>query len=305
MSPLIQPTDALRRSWGYRWYRGEAFPLCEHYYVNAQGEAYTTASLDHLNVVQVHNAWREKYGTPFPGELRTYRTKHSLLPSALDDRLGFAPGTWAAFEAGVVPELHQGLALQRMLIGHRIAAGVAANARGFAYDYGNQPPAAIAAPSSYNGFQTPNFDKAAHAVLFFAERMQPRKTRLNKLLYFSDFGHFSSHGNGLTGLTYRAIQHGPVPARFQALFDVLAREGYVSVAREALAQGEGERFLPLLPFDASLFSPAELTTLEAVVDTYGDLSSSGIVEVSHLEPGWIANHDSQQLINYAQFAFGA
>lgn len=303
MNSVAQPTDALHRAWGYRWYRGEAFPLCEHYYVSAQGEAYTTARLDHLNVVQVHNAWREKYGVPFPTELRAYRSKHGLLPSALDERLGFVAGTWAGFEAGQVPELRQALALQRLLMGHRIVAGMAANQRGFAYDFGNLPPAAIAAPNAYNGYTAPDFDKAAHTVLFFAQRLQPRKTRLNKLLYFSDFQHFSSHGNGLTGLSYRAIQHGPVPARFQTLFDVLAQEGYVAIAREPLPQGEGERFVPLLSFNPELFSPAELATLEAVAELYGDLSGSEIVEISHTEPGWLANHEAQQLISYAQFAF--
>src|SRR5690606_35915437 len=41
-------------------------------------------------------------------------------------------------------------------------------------------------PDIFSGYRTPNLDRFAEMVVFFAERLQPFKTKLNKLLFYAD-----------------------------------------------------------------------------------------------------------------------
>ena len=55
-------------------FRKEDFDVTYHYYLcEDTGERYTTDELDRINETQVHNKYREKYGIPFPDEIREVR----------------------------------------------------------------------------------------------------------------------------------------------------------------------------------------------------------------------------------------
>jgi transcriptional regulator with XRE-family HTH domain len=55
------------------------------------------------------------------------------------------------------------------------------------------------------------------------------KTKLAKLLYLADFAWFYTHHTSMSGLSYRKIEHGPVPDYFFRLVEELEGDGKISV----------------------------------------------------------------------------
>jgi DNA-binding XRE family transcriptional regulator len=55
------------------------------------------------------------------------------------------------------------------------------------------------------------------------------KTKLAKLLYFSDFAWFYFHHTSMSGLKYRKIAHGPVPDYYFRLIEELDGDGKIKI----------------------------------------------------------------------------
>ena len=146
--------------------------------------------------------------------------------------------------------------------------------------------------NAYTGYVRPSFEKVAQFVLFFAQQDQPLKTRLNKLLFYSDFLHFKRTGFSISGCNYRAIPFGPVPSHFHELFGVLQTEEYIKIEEELFDHGGvGERFLPSQTFAPSLCSEEELQHMNEVVKAFKDTRTRELIEISHAEKGWIDNQN--------------
>src|SRR6185312_16523260 len=71
--------------------------------------------------------------------------------------------------------------------------------------------------------------KFANLILYVCKESEADKafgrTKLNKLLYFADFGHFRDHGQSISGEEYMAIQNGPVPRAMKPVLDEMIRSG--------------------------------------------------------------------------------
>jgi hypothetical protein len=56
-------------------------------------------------------------------------------------------------------------------------------------------------------------------ILYFAQKLAPWETGLNKLMFYTDFLNYKRFCFAVSGTTYRAIQYGPVPQKYEALFE--------------------------------------------------------------------------------------
>jgi hypothetical protein len=105
----------------------------------------------------------------------------------------------------------------------------------------------------------------------------------------------------ISGTRYRAIKMGPVPSNYGGIFDYMVREGLVEIVYHEFPSGAvGEQFR--LPqgrrFDPSLFTQEELDVLAEVSAKFGQMDTSDIVELSHMERAWAENHAQKGLISY-------
>ena len=67
-------------------------------------------------------------------------------------------------------------------------------------------------PSVYSGYRSLSMEKvAAVGHLLISKIGSTFVTKMNKLMFYADFIHYKRHGYGITGLSYRALQYGPVP----------------------------------------------------------------------------------------------
>ena len=139
------------------------------------------------------------------------------------------------------------------------------------------------------GLQRPDA-KMKELILYVAERSSDDAyfgaTKLNKILFYSDFYAYGYFGESITGQTYFRLDHGPAPRRLLPIQDEMIRTGEIvlqSVERYTFRQ---KRVVPLRPANLELFSPEELELVQEVMELLRDKSALEASELSHTFLGW-------------------
>src|SRR5258708_38965163 len=125
-------------------------------------------------------------------------------------------------------------------------------------------------------------------ILFFSAKLKAFKTKMNKLLFYADFLHFRKTCFSISGLTYKAIQMGPVSKNYGGLYDQAMENQYVSTEIHDFGEYRGEQFVPTNQkvFKDELFSDNEKKTLKTTTEFFKQKKVSTIIEMSHEEKSW-------------------
>lgn len=309
-------------------FRKEDFELNSLFYLcEESGEQFTSTELDEVNLLQVYNQYRDKYNIPFPDEIKQTRLKYGLSAKKMSEILGFGVNGYRNYESGEMPSISNGRIIQLMNDPKKFLSlitisdalrdkkkmelidfveNMIANEKRNSFHFTVESYLMKnSLPDIYTGYVKPNLFKLAEMIVFFAERVSPFKTKLNKLLFYSDFLAFRSTCFSISGLKYRAIKLGPVPYNFQSIFEYLSNSNYVESVICDFGEGKiGEKFTSNVSkvFNPELFSEIELEVLESVANRFENTSTGDIIEISHKEKGWIENNENRDLISY-NYAF--
>lgn len=132
--------------------------------------------------------------------------------------------------------------------------------------------------------------KFANTVLYLISNCtggRPGLTKLLKLLYHADVQHYRHHLAPITGLKYVAVPRGPVPDRYEDLLGGLVHAGIISradVPVNGYPQPKEEYSANREP-SPSVFSDAELATLDEVIRRYGGKSGKDLSSRTHADGG--------------------
>ncbi len=130
-------------------------------------------------------------------------------------------------------------------------------------------------------------EKLIHAINFFAQNTRKLgKTKLFKLLYFTDFEHFKQTGRSMTGLGYFAWPMGPVPVSLQNEIPAPQPDMEAIVSFEEIALANGSAMTTVKPkadFASHYFSPRELRIMGALAGEHYNSDANAMVEATHLE----------------------
>ena len=309
-------------------FRKETFEIVFHYYkCDDSKEQFTTTSLDEVNMNQVFNQYRDKFHIPFPDEIIRIRKKYDLSAAKMSEILGFGVNSYRQYEAGEMPSIANAKLIQmvddpkyfidmvelcstldeklkakyiqkaQLLVEERKRNNSDLNFK--EYLLGNH------LADIYSGYRNPNFEKFTEMVVYFSEKVQPFKTKMNKLLFYADFLMFKQSCFSISGVRYKAIDMGPVPSNFQSIFEFLANKGEIDIYTTEFSGGyTGEQFKARIdrPFNSSLFSEPEMGVLEKVTTVFKLKSTNDIIESSHLEEAWKKNEKEKSTISY-EYAF--
>jgi putative zinc finger/helix-turn-helix YgiT family protein len=139
-----------------------------------------------------------------------------------------------------------------------------------------------------SGFRRFDADRMENLVLHFCRSMSAvTKTKLNKLLWYTDFLAFKKHACSLTGLPYLRCAYGPVPQHNDYCLAHFVAEG--SLVGEEIDYGNGilgEVFTTADVPDLSRFSEGENAVVERVLGLFRDMSAKQISECSHREEAY-------------------
>ena len=144
--------------------------------------------------------------------------------------------------------------------------------------------------------------RAIELVLYVASRLRnPTFHSVSKILYFADKAHLSRYGSLLTGDSYVAMKHGPVPSEIYNLLKAAAgrRESWISPLYHEVAKGaikvEGNyRLRPLRPADMELLSAAQRDCLDASLKEFGNLSFARLTAKSH-DQAWKSADENEMI----------
>ena len=309
-------------------FRKKEYMVNYHYYLCPDSnEQFTSEHLDEINLMQVYNQYRVEHKLPFPEEIRALRESYALSATKMAEVLGFGVNTYRNYEQGEVPsesnarliqvaqdpeEFEKIITLSGVLSGSllervkgRIHHLKEERAKVQWIDLERYLMGELL-PDEFSGYKKPSLERLVEVMVFFAQQLRPWKTKLNKLLFYSDFLHFKEFGVSLTGSRYCALQMGPVPEHYQSVFEYAARRRNVKVEEISFTNGgTGEKFSigEDREFNPDLFEERELQTMERVCKQFEALNTQEIIHISHREPAWIDNHSEHAPISYLKYGF--
>ena len=309
-------------------YRKEQFKIIAHFYKCEKcGQEFTTTETDSISLVQAHNQYRERYNIPFPEEIAAIREKYELSAAKMSEVLGLGANGYSNYEKGEmpVPAMAKLIAtaakpsvFRKFLSDARSHFSDNAFAKAkekvdFLIDQEKEFNPFYSSlniynePNNYTGYKKPNEEKITGLIGIYIQKCNPEfndKLKLNKLLFYTDFSHYKDHGRSISGLSYRAIQYGPVPANYDNIYAYLENEQIIRSEWLRLSNGSArEVFKTDGDFATGLFSPEELATISKITTRFHETSTWDIVDLSHKEKAWKELEAKKELISYQDYAF--
>lgn len=121
------------------------------------------------------------------------------------------------------------------------------------------------------------------------------QTKLNKILFFSDFTSYQRQGQSVTGAVYQRLEWGPCAHQLLPVLGELKRTGAVVVKGEDTFAGTQRRVVALREADLSVFSATDIATLDEVLEHFRPLNNSQISELSHQTKAWRLTRNDQEI----------
>ena len=302
-------------------FRKETFRIYESYFKceNCNGELVDDKQGDR-NLKQVYNQYREKYKILFPSEITSLRKKYGLSKNKMSLSLGWGENTYSNYEKGAIPNESHNSLLRLIkdpkqyfkLIEYREDLFTKSELKELEKVVAEQSN--ISTKSNWieelwpkrigsdTGFVKPNFEKFINVILYFASKEKPYKTKLNKLLFYSDFEYYKNYLLSITGCRYVAIKYGPVPNDYDAIYSWLFMKKYIDIKEHLDECGVTEKIECIKQPDMNLFDENEIKFIEKIYHKFKNFKPNEISQYSHKEIGWKENKDKNGIIDYQKYA---
>jgi uncharacterized phage-associated protein len=316
-SPFTGGNVILRQENSELVFRKEKFQYINLYYeCEDTKERFTTTEIDEINLFQVYNQYRVKYGIPFPDEIKQIRQMYELPASKMSEILGFGENQYRLYENGDMPSEANG----KMLSSIKQPCVFKSFVRNAQYQFEPNEFEKIQlklkkaigfqqsniywdlifnsySRSKINGFAAQSYSKLKNILLFYIEKFGGvYSTKMNKLLFYTDFLSYKKYGMAMSGLAYKAIQYGPVPVRWDRVYSLI--DDIDNEIVEFESGNSGTKLCSQLSTDLSAFSTNEMAVLEAVYERFKDTTATEISEISHEEDAWKDYFETKEMIDF-------
>lgn len=302
-------------------FRGEKYPYVHIAFRDDEhDEQFTTTASDTVCYEQVTNQYRAKYGIPYTDEIVAVRQRYGISAAKMSLILGIGINQYRLYEQGEVPNVSNGRMI-RSIMNPKVMLEMVESSKNelSASEYDKitgRVKTVIAESDSYklrqyetkriftvprgaeNGYAQTSLDRLKNIMLYILNRCDDVWcTKMNKLLFYVDFLSYRERGMAMTGLSFRAIDFGPVPERWDRVYSEFAE-----VNQELRPVGDfvGSVLTTTEKADVSLLSEVELNILDTVCISLGDKNSRELSRISHDEKAWIAHHEHHERIPFSE-----
>ena len=284
-------------------------------------EIFTTTQLDTANTAQIYNQYREAHSIPFPDEINEIRSHYGLSALKMSKILGFGDNQYRLYENGEMPSVANGRVLKAIQSPQTFSTFVEAAKNVLSEDEYTKVKQKLTESidqesydtfmanliysrckrDKYNGFALQSMSKLKNTILFFIEKYNGvYVTMMNKLLFYADFLSYRETGQAITGLSFKAIQHGPVPERWDRVYSLIDDIHQIEV--ENKNGNIGTKLVSKIPYDRLSLTQEQQNILETVYNTFKNDTPTSISNKSHEETAWQDNNKTYSLINF-DYAF--
>lgn len=150
----------------------------------------------------------------------------------------------------------------------------------------------------YNGNSNFNPTKLFNMVLYFSA-MGVLKTKLMKLLFYSDFLMYKGKRVSISGISYVRFQYGPVPKNHELMLGAMESINAIKIVEE-----EGDNGYTKITIQSqgdinnSIFNQQEWDVLLYVNQYFKDFGSKQIADFSHKEEAWLETKENKDISYY-------
>ena len=153
-------------------------------------------------------------------------------------------------------------------------------------------------PSEENGFKEFDYEKICAMVLFFTHKsLGLLKTKLMKLLNYSDMVFYKENGISISGLKYVHLPYGPVPENYDMLFGKISADHIAHIEVVYDNGYEKHQVIPECDMQIEALTKEELDVLERIYKKFKDFGSVEISKYSHEENGYKSTKQGE-IISY-------
>lgn len=132
--------------------------------------------------------------------------------------------------------------------------------------------------------------KLKELALYIAARCESDPTfgatKLNKILFYSDFLAYARLGEAITGDEYQCLEMGPAPRHWLPLKADMVKRGQAAEQVRNRYGKEQKRLIPLRDADLSQFSGEEIAIVDEVIEGLRGMNAREVSELSHGFTGW-------------------
>ena len=296
--------------------RPETFKVCgEEITVEAKilvcaecNEELFCEELDSQTLVNAYNEYRRRHKLLFPEEIKKIREQYGLSQRSFAKLLNWGDKTINRYENGSLQDkVHNSLLLflkdpenmETYLKENDIAINEKQKEKlldtvekskqntGYCTDRRFFDLFFSTIPSEENGFKKFDYEKICAMVLFFTHKSSGLlKTKLMKLLNYSDMIFYKENGISISGLKYVHLPYGPVPENYDMLFGKISADHIAHIEVVYDNGYEKHQVIPECDMQIETLSKEELDVLERIYEKFKDFGSIEISKYSHEENGY-------------------
>ena len=306
----------------------ESYDVCgESVEVDAQilvcaecGEEFYCEELDNATLIRAYNEYRRRHKLLLPEEIKKIREQYGLSQRSFAKLLNWGDKTICRYENGSIQDkAHNSLLLflrepenmrtylteNEIVLDERQKAKLLDTVDKLEQDKEYRAGRRFfeiffsRIPSEENGFKGFDYEKLCAMVLFFAHKSTGLlKTKLMKLLNYSDMVFYKENGISISGLKYKHLPYGPVPDNFDIILGKMAADHLAHI--EVIYDGayEKHQVVPECDVPEGVLSDSEVEMLNRIYEKFKSFGSVEISDYSHKEKGYNATKTGQ-IISYA------
>lgn len=276
--------------------------------------------LDNATLTRAYNEYRRRHRLLFPDEIKKIREKYGLSQRGFAKLLNWGDKTICRYENGSIQDkAHNSLLLflrepenmrtylteNEISLDERQKAKLLAAVEKLEQDAEYRVGSRIfdlffsRTPCEENGFKGFDYEKVCAMILFFAHKSSELlKTKLMKLLNYSDMIFYKENGISMSGLKYAHLPYGPVPENFDILLGKMAADHIAHIEVTYDNGYEKHQVIPECDISEDIFSAEELEVLERIFVKFKDFGSADISNYSHKEKGYRSTKQGE-IISYS------
>ncbi|MFH1374878.1 MAG: Panacea domain-containing protein [bacterium] len=145
--------------------------------------------------------------------------------------------------------------------------------------------------------------KFKELVLYIAGKCQGHskygKTKLNKILFFSDFIAYAKWGCAITGAEYFHLPKGPAPQQMLPIMEQMVSDHELAIVPRQIFAKTQERPTNLRNANLSEFSADELSLVDSVIEELREKSAEEVSSLSHYYIGWQLTQEGETIPYYS------
>lgn len=283
------------------------------------GEEFFCEEFDNNTLINAYNEYRRIHKLLLPEEIKRIREQYGLSQRSFAKLLNWGDKTICRYENGSIQDkAHNSLMLflrdphnmreyldeNEIVIDEKLKAQLLENVEKLENKTEHQVCGRFfnllfsKSPCEENGFKEFDYEKLCAMVVYFAQNSQELlKTKLMKLLNYSDMIYFKENGVSMSGLRYAHLQYGPVPDHFDIILSKMTEDHIAHIEVSYDGVYEKHKVVSECDIPENVLSDEEVDVLNRVQRKFKHFGSVEISEYSHKEKGY-QNTASGEIISY-------